>query len=238
MRPSDLPTPAWADHLRDAWAVLFPVECAGCGADDRSLCVACLAALLPDVTLRAVGGLRVHTALLYEGRVRRVILAYKEQGRTDAASALSRALAAAVAAATATAPAAELLCIPPSRAAYRRRGYDPVGLLVRRAGLRSVRGLRHGRRTATQKSLGLEQREENLRGAFVARRRLDGRSFVLVDDILTSGATLAEAERAVCRAGGVVIGAATVAFTVRILPFRDIAAGLEYGGEKEAREIA
>ncbi len=215
--------------------MLFPTDCSGCGTQDRSLCAACRAALLPDVTLRLVGGLRVHTAVEYGGRVRRVILAFKEQGRTDAAPALARTLVAAIAAATASAPAAELLCIPTSRAAYRRRGYDPVRLLLRRSGARASRDLRFARATATQKALGVGERSTNLSGAFVARRRLDGRSFVLVDDILTSGATLAEAARAVREAGGEVVGAATLAFTVRLLPFRDIAAGLGYGNEKEAR---
>ncbi|MDP3208693.1 MAG: phosphoribosyltransferase family protein [Rhodoglobus sp.] len=224
-----------ADHLRDAWSVLFPVECSGCGAEDRSLCPQCRAALAPEVTQRVTDGLRAHTALLYEGRVRRVILAFKEQGRTDAAPALARPLAAAIAAAVAPAPAAELVCVPTTRSAYRRRGYDPVRLLLRRAGLRSCRELVHARAAATQKALGVEERASNLRGAFAARRRLDGRTFVLVDDILTSGATLAEAARAIRAAGGEVVGAATMAFTVRLLPFRDIGIGLEYGGGKEAR---
>lgn len=211
------------DAVRAAWAVLFPVACTGCAADDRSVCAECLAALVPDVTLRSTGGLRVHTAALYEGRVRRVILAFKEQGRTDAAAALARPLAAAVAAARAAAPAAELVCIPTSRAAFRRRGYDPVRLLTRRAGLRTRDALRSiGRATPAQKSLGVDQRAANRAGAFVARGSLAGRQVILVDDVLTSGATLAEAARAVTAAGGAVVGAATLAFTVRLLPFRDI----------------
>lgn len=229
---------ALRDALLDAWAVLFPVECAGCSGVDRSLCPECRAALVPDVTLRFAGGFGVHTALRYEGRVRRVILALKEQGRTDAAAALSRPLAAAVAAARRTAPVAELLSIPTSRAAYRRRGYDPVRLLLRHGALVAARELRHARRTGTQKALGLDERAVNLSGAFVARRLLTGRTFIVVDDILTSGATLAEASRAVRAAGGEVAGAATLAFTPRMLPFRDISNGREYGNDKEAHKTA
>jgi predicted amidophosphoribosyltransferase len=72
-----------------------------------------------------------------------------------------------------------------------------------------------------QKKLDVQARAENLEGAFVARRRLDGRRFVIVDDILTSGATLNEAARAIAAAGGEVVGGATLAFTPRLLPFRD-----------------
>ena len=230
------------DALRDAWSVLFPVACAGCEAADRSVCADCLAALLPDVTLRSAGGLRVHTAVLYEGRVRRVILAFKEQGRTDAAAALSRPLAAAVAAALgadlSAAPAAELLLVPTSRAAYRRRGYDPVRLLASRAGLRVARELRQVRATGAQKALGVEQRAANRDGAFRARRDLSGRSFIVVDDVVTSGATILEVARAVRAAGGDVLGAATLAFTPRLLPIRDIAEGQEYGNDKEAHKTA
>ena len=227
------------DALRDAWSVLFPVACAGCEAADRSVCADCLAALLPDVTLRSAGGLRVHTAVLYEGRVRRVILAFKEQGRTDAAAALSRPLAAAVAAARAAAPAARLVPVPSSRAAFRRRGYDPVLLLLRHAGLRPLRALRStGRAGLAQKSLGVDERAANRVGAFVARGPLTGLDVVLVDDVLTSGATLAEAARAITAAGGSVVGTATLAFTVRLLPFRDIARREEYGNEHKARQTA
>lgn len=210
------------DALLDALALLSPVECAGCGADDRSLCPDCLAALAPDVTVHSVGGLRVHAALSYELRVRRVILAYKEQERTDVAPALAVPLAAAVRVAIAAAEGpVELALVPTGRAAFRRRGYDPLRLLVRRAGGRPARVLLPSRTTGTQKSFGAEDRAVNVRGAFVAARPLHGRRFVVVDDILTSGATIAEASRAITAAGGEVVGGATLAFTRRLLAFRD-----------------
>ncbi|CAN5216823.1 hypothetical protein BH11ACT4_BH11ACT4_02510 [soil metagenome] len=228
------------DALLDALALLSPVECAGCGAADRSLCADCTVALQPDVTVHSAGGLRVHAALAYELRVRRVILAYKEQERTDVAAALAVPLAAAVHAALAAAApgprSVELALVPTSRAAYRRRGYDPVRLLVRRAGGRPERLLLPARRTGTQKALGVQDRAANLSGAFVAARRLDGRRFLVVDDILTSGATISEAARAITAAGGEVVGGATLAFTKRLLAFRDNARGEDYGGRKGASD--
>lgn len=233
------------DALLDAWAVLSPIECAGCDAADRSLCADCLHALQPTVTVHSTGGVRVCAALRYEGRVRRVILAFKEQERTDVARALAVPLAAAVRAAlaaatpgAAAAPGAgnvELALVPTSRAAWRRRGYDPVAVLVRRAGGRSTRVLLPSRAKATQKKLGIADRAQNLRGAFVAARRLDGRRFIVVDDILTSGATISEAVRAIETAGGVVVGGATLAFTKRLLAFRDNATSEDYRGAKGAQ---
>jgi predicted amidophosphoribosyltransferase len=161
----------------------------------------------------------VVTALRYEGQVRRMLLALKEQERLDVASRLALPLAAAVAAA----PVAELAAVPTSRAAWRRRGFDPVALLLRRAGLRPARVLRHVRRTGRQKTLGVDERAANRLGAMAARGSLAGRRFVVVDDVLTTGATIDEAARAIRDAGGEVLGGVGLAFTPRRYPTRDIA---------------
>lgn len=226
---------AWRDAVLDAWAVLFPVECAGCGAADRGLCADCVAALAPRPALRSTaGGLRVWTALEYGGVVRRILLAFKEQERTDLAAHLAGPLASALAAGAPGSPV-ELVAVPTSRAAYRRRGYDPVALLARRAGLRPSRVLRPIRGTARQKTLGVEDRAANLRGALAATRPLAGRSFLIVDDVLTTGATLDEAARAIREAGGAVLGAATLAFTARVHPTRDTGTGQDYRGPQGAQ---
>lgn len=219
------------DALRDVRALLFPVDCGGCGAPDRGLCDDCAALLQPAVTPRTTAqGLVVHTALRYEGEVRRVILTFKEEGRTDLGRHLSWPLGEAVRAALAEHPDAAVVPVPASRAGYRRRGFDPVRLLLRRTGILFERMLAPTRTTAVQKSLGRGERVENLRDALVARPAVRGRQVLLVDDILTTGATLEEAARAVTAAGGEVVGAATIAFTPRLLRSRDIAVTEDYGG--------
>ena len=224
------------EALLDAWALIMPVECAGCGDPGRPLCPGCAGHLVPLPTTRSTpGGLAVVTALRYEDVVRRVILSFKEQQRTDAAAALAAPLAAALLRAAPPAVHAEVVPVPTSRAAYRRRGYDPVALLVRRAGRTPARVLRVARRTSAQKALGVAERAANLRGALVAPRGLEGRTFVLVDDILTTGATLDEAARALTEAGGTVLGAATLAFTPRLFAFRDKTRDEDYGGAKGAQ---
>lgn len=232
----------WRDAILDAWAVLFPVECAGCGSPDRGVCADCTAALIPMPVLRSTaGGLAVWSALEYAGVVRRILLALKEQERTDVAAQLAPPLAAAVATAAARASAGarspvELTTVPTSRAARRRRGYDPVALLARRAGLHTVRVLRHTRTTASQKTLGVGDRAANLVGALAATGPLAGRSFLIIDDVLTTGATLDEAARAIRGAGGAVLGAATLAFTARLLPARDTSTGQDYRWPQGAQQ--
>jgi len=208
------------DSLLDAIAILLPVECAGCGTDDRAVCDECRAELFPAVTPRTVDDLVVYTALRYESVARRVLFGRTELVRTDPARLLARPLAAAVERALEHGPA-ELVAVPTTRAAWRTRGYDPVRLLLRRARLRSVRVLAHTGGHARQKALGIEERAANRSGAFAATRDLTGRRFVVVDDVLTSGATIRDAVRAIRAAGGEVVAGAALAFTPRISAGRD-----------------
>ncbi|MFF2273331.1 ComF family protein [Agromyces sp. NPDC058136] len=217
------------DAVLDGLAVLAPVACAGCGAVDRAVCGDCLAALVPEprIVTRAVPGveaqLRAHAALAYTGRAAMILAAFKDGGRTDAAKplavALRAALASALASALAEGPVAgpargiEIATVPSTPRAHRERGYAPVELLLGRSGIRSARVLRLARERADQAGLGQAARRANAAGALVALRRLDGRRFLLVDDILTTGSTLAEAARAVGMAGGSVVGSAVVAET-------------------------
>jgi ComF family protein len=211
--------PAIATAALDALAVLVPVSCAGCGADDRGLCTACRSQLVPTlVEQHLTSGLIVVSALHYDGVARRSILALKEQGRTDLARPLGRILAVAVVAAVDALALAdvEVAVVPASSRSYRRRGYDPVRLLARRAGVPVARaGLRAGRGLATQKTLDREGRRANLVGSMRTPRRLDGRRFLLLDDVVTTGSTLVEAARALRSAGAQVVGCVTLAYTTR-----------------------
>ena len=201
--------------LLDALAVLAPIACAGCGAPDRALCAECRAAFLarPSEHPLAAGG-AVTAAVRYEGVVRDALLALKEKGRTDVAGPLGNALAEVIR--QALQPGVELALVPTSVAAWRRRGYAPVTLLCRKAGFRTARVLRQGREVRSQKTLGQDDRAANLAHSLVARTRLDGRRFVLVDDVATTGATLAEARRAIEDAGGEVTALVALAYTPRL----------------------
>ncbi|WP_400993929.1 ComF family protein [Agromyces sp. GXQ0307] len=201
--------------LLDALALLLPVACAGCGEPDRGLCDGCRAALAPRPFRAESGsGTAAWAALEYGGTAARVIRAFKEEGRTDAVRPLGAALRHSLAAAVGELDATprEVAVVPSTAAAGRARGYDPVRMLVREAGFAPVDVLRAGAR-ADQAALGREARRVNSRGSFAARRPLTGRRFVLVDDILTTGSTLADAERAIREAGGRVEAIAVLART-------------------------
>jgi len=221
---------------RDAWATLLPTECSGCGAVDRALCADCRRALLPDVHRVARDDLLIWAALTYEGAARHVIAAYKDGGRTDATAALAAPLRAAIAAALAAVPpddplpaveacragrspkaGIQLVTIPSSRRAWRSRGYHPVDALLRQTGLRPFPALAQRGETLDQVGLGRSMRAANKNHSLLARRPLEGTRMILVDDIVTTGATLLEARRAVFAAGGTVVGLAVLAETPRRL---------------------
>lgn len=225
--------------LRDAFAdLVLGGVCAGCARPGRAVCPGCRSLFdgpgyvaWPDP---APAGLEVPVAATaYEGPVREIVVAHKEHGRYQLAGVLGEALAVAVAARLATAGhrAAWLCPVPTTPARIRARGHDPLGRITAvcarrlrgsRYDVRTAAGLVVRRRLADQSGLSAEQRAVNLAGAFDVRRtwaeRLTDQPVLVVDDVLTTGATLAEACRALAAAGVFPLGCAVVAATRRRLP--------------------
>ncbi len=211
-------------------------ECGGCGTAGTRWCDACAAELLGPLLLRELpgdlpGDLPVWSVCAYDGVVREAVVAWKDRDRADLTAPFAGALLrAAVAASGALAGAGHPLMVlpaPSSPAARRTRGRQPVRELSRRtaAGLRR-RGvpaqllpvLRQRRAVADQAGLGSTERAQNLAGALwlprAWRAQLRGRRCLLVDDVVTTGATLQEAARVLAEAGAGPIAAVTVAATM------------------------
>lgn len=219
--------------------------CAGCGGSPAGalLCQDCRVALdepaRPAWPTPAPPGLPPPWAVArYDGGTRAAVLAHKEDGRLALARPLGDALARAVRAALvarmqcdAHGNSVYLVPVPSRRAAVRARGHDSTLRLARRAAVTVRRDgiavevlpvLRVVRRLDDQAGLDVQQRAANLAGALVVPRRfvplVHGRDVVVVDDVITTGASIREAARALRAAGGRVFGAAVVAATTRRLP--------------------
>lgn len=211
--------------------LILPQQCLGCGARGPRLCGSCLtpvpARRMPSPV--PAGLPECWSAADYAGAVREAIVAYKERGQTTLARPLAAALAFTACHALASRPAAPVAVVPiPSAARARRsRGHDPVGRLAaltvrqlaafgRRAELWPALG--QARQMGDQAGLSATQRAANLAASHrvtPAGKARPAGSVLLVDDIVTTGSTLAEATRTL-RANGVeVLLAVTVAATRR-----------------------
>ena len=220
--------------LDDVGDLALGSVCAGCDGPAGLLCAACAEEISGPAGLVAQrpAGLRVAAVTGYGGVARSVVLAHKERGRLGLSGCLGDALAVAVAGlleAPGGCPACStravaLVPAPSGRAAVRGRGHDPMLRIARRAGVvlrraghdcSVVPALRQRRRVADQAGLGQAARRENLRDAIAMRRAagplLRDRCVVLVDDVVTTGATLAEAARAVRADGLEPCGVAVIA---------------------------
>ncbi|MFJ3661288.1 ComF family protein [Streptomyces sp. NPDC090119] len=218
----------WWQDLTD---LALPTECGGCGSPPAVLCARCRTSLerAEPRRVRPVpeppGLPAVYAAAPYAREVRALLLAHKERGALALTGALGAALAGAVRAGLGPEPGragAEpdggpviLVPVPSARWAVRRRGHDPVRRMalvaagrLRRTGTpaRVAAVLRQRRPVVDQAGLDARRRRENLAGALEVRaggaRLLAGGRVVLVDDLITTGASLAEAARAVRASAG------------------------------------
>ena len=221
--------------LRALVDLLLPRTCAGCGIPGAVLCARCAAELArPRIASprRVPWGFPPTVAAgAYAGPVQPAVIAFKEHGRAELAGPLGTALGLAVAAVLLGAPDAAggpvlLVPVPSSAAAVRRRGRDHVRELadVAAAELRAAGVPAHpaplvsragNRRVRDSAGLDAVQRRANLAGRHRARPGAPGARVVLVDDVVTSGATLTEAARALRAAGQHLVLAAVVAATPR-----------------------
>lgn len=223
--------------------LLLGAECPGCDRPGWGLCRRC-AATQDDPGYRAgpdpcpPGFPATATASPYDELMRRLISAHKERQVLTLTPFLASRLAAALdcllddpgpGTTGSGVPGGRpvpvtLVPVPSTPAAVRRRGYDATWALARQAArrhsgrhpVRARRLLTVSRRLQDQSGLGAEARWQNLAGGYrvVGAPQLPG-PVVVVDDLVTTGASLTEAVRALEAAGVPVLGAATVAATER-----------------------
>jgi predicted amidophosphoribosyltransferase len=224
--------------LADLLDLVLPATCAGCDEpSSAALCGPCRAALAAAPPRRArpdpePAGLPPTYALAaYAGSLRRAVVQYKEENRHELTTVLGRLLAGVVARSVrGTRGPVLLVPVPATAAAVRRRHGDHILRLARVAarslpGARIATPLRALPKPVDSAELSARARARAAEGAFAVRRgRPSGirthlaagaGAVVLVDDIVTTGVTLAAAARRLSDAGVRVDRAAVLAATQR-----------------------
>ena len=239
--------PSGSERVSRWWSatadLLLGAGCPGCGTPWWGACPSCREHLQTQPTRLAAptpaptGFPLAATAGPYDAVHRGLLAAHKEDQALMLTALLGDRLAAAVeelllARGVPVDEPVVLVPMPSATAAVRARGFDATGALARRAAhrlsprrpVRSVALLAQRAGLADQSGLDAAERAANLRGGLRLRRgpttlgvRPDGPALVVVDDLVTTGASLTEATVRLGEAGYEVLGAATVAATVRRL---------------------
>ena len=208
--------------------LLLPPTCPGCGVEGVALCARCHAHLdrrldepvgVPlGLPFRQPAGIvQLEWCASFNGPARASVHALKYDGELRLVAPLAEVMAAR----WRRAGIGGQIFVPVPVHAQRRRerGFDQAELLARdvgrRLGLPTLYALERAARTTAQHQLGRGARQSNVKGAFtVASRHAEavrGKWLVLIDDVVTSGATLAGCAAALYDAGAFAVSALTLA---------------------------
>jgi predicted amidophosphoribosyltransferase len=199
--------------LDDLANLLLPAKCVLCDELPKSICDRCWRGLplLPHCFSKA--GFTGFALAEYANEIADVLNAFKERGEWGLGKRLTRLIPKYL-----EKPDATLLLSAPSSAInFANRGYQPARLIAETLAAAwhlpaATLNLRAG--LTDQGSLDRKQRLTNLAGAMSSSRPLHGQRVVLVDDIVTTGATIAEMGRAAEEAGARVLGFIALAETI------------------------
>lgn len=230
-------TPAYRLY-RSFWAGidwLYPPHCGGCGEAGSRWCPDCQAKVqVLKPPLCQLCGTRVERAglcrrcrlekpafeglrswAIFGGPIRNAIHRLKYQGDIALGEILARSM---IHCLEGLGWAVDLvLPVPLSRARQAERGYNQAALLARPLALASglrykPRALKRSRETRSQVGLSVEQRRQNVAGAFLSNpREVLGQKVLLIDDVATSGATIEACSQSLRAAGAAAVYALTLA---------------------------
>ncbi len=192
----------------------LPAACPVCAlpAPEAAICGACLAHPPPYALTIA--------ALVYAFPADRLLQQLKYGGRLALADWAGHALAIAARASLAGRPRPDrIVALPLATARQRERGFNQAHEIARRVardvGLPLAAALERVAGGLPQAALSWPERAKNVRGAFAARGDVSGARVALIDDVMTTGATLAEAAQTLRHAGAAHVECWVVARTLR-----------------------
>lgn len=192
--------------LSSAVSLAAAVRCFGCKRPGRWLCRGCSEQLSPPKDVRTIPGIdRAHTAWHYDGAARDLVLALKLRSSRPAAAVMAEAVAGVIQVSGTVADV--MTWVPGRRRDVRVRGFDHAEVIARELGARTgipvVPLLERTRDRPDQTTLSGHARWSNLDGAFAASG--SAAKVLVVDDLVTTGATASSCAGALRRLGASVV---------------------------------
>jgi predicted amidophosphoribosyltransferase len=203
--------------------LLFPTRCFGCRELGYSICSQCRRQWNPHLFQSRVSDVAVYSAISYSPVAKNILLAAKEQSIKSADQLVHIALRASLQELFQKHSSCALVPIPSGRSSNRRRGRDFICEMAisvaKDFGVAVLPLLEHRRVIRDQSNLNIAGRRENLAMALSIKPEFhgiySGESVVILDDLVTTGATINEANRALTRGGFKVQAAATACVALR-----------------------
>jgi len=209
--------------VSDLKYLLFPTRCFGCRELGFSICSKCRKLWNPHPYQSRFTNLIVYSAIPYSPVAKNILLAAKEQSMKSADQLVLGAMKASLQELFKKYPSCALVPIPSGPAANRRRGRNFIQKMAigvaKEMGVAVLPLLEHQRIVRDQSKLNIANRRENLAMALSIKSEFlgnySGEKVVILDDLVTTGATINEANRALTRGGFVVQAAATACVALR-----------------------
>lgn len=193
--------------------LILPTPCCGCNKPGSVLCQTCLTSLVGSPRRVHRNNFEGWAFCEFDDLVSRTLHSFKEGGQTRVAAILAAKMG----------PLLDqfhdgsgdprgliLVSVPSRSQSFVKRGFVPARVLTqqlaRRGRFRSVAALKFSRLVEDQAGLGLVARQTNLVNSMTAKFSMTGFRVLIIDDIVTTGATLLEAKRALELAGAEVVG--------------------------------
>jgi predicted amidophosphoribosyltransferase len=203
--------------------LLFPTRCFGCRELGYSICSKCRKLWNPHIYQSRIANLAVYSAVPYSPVAKNILLAAKEQSVKSADQLIQSALKASLNELFDKYSSCALVPIPSRPASNRRRGrdfiYEMALSVAKDIGVGVLPLLEHQRAIRDQSKLSVSSRRENLAMALSIKPQFRGNypseNLVILDDLVTTGATINEANRALTKAGFKVQAAATACVALR-----------------------